>query len=175
MAEILLSTLNARYAHSSFGLRYLFANLGELRSRAEILEFDTSQRPIDIAEAILTRRPKILGLGVYIWNVAPTTELVAHAEVLRVGPVGERRRAVVRGVDESAIHVQAVYARRIVPRRDDVHRRRRWKHARRGQRVRRAIEVRRRRPQSDDRIRTLLADRERAQRGAVREGHDALQ
>ena len=76
MAEILLSTLNARYAHSSFGLRYLFANLGELQSRAEIAEFDISQRPIDIAEMILARGPGILGLGVYIWNVAPTTELV---------------------------------------------------------------------------------------------------
>jgi radical SAM superfamily enzyme YgiQ (UPF0313 family) len=76
MADILLSTLNARYAHSSFGLRYLFANLGELQSRAEIVEFDITQRPIDIAEIILARRPTILGLGVYIWNVAPTTELV---------------------------------------------------------------------------------------------------
>lgn len=76
MADILLSTLNARYAHSSFGLRYLLANLGELRSKAEILEFDISQRPLDIAEAILTRGPKLIGFGVYIWNVAPTTELV---------------------------------------------------------------------------------------------------
>ncbi|MFL5330610.1 MAG: DUF4080 domain-containing protein [Gemmataceae bacterium] len=77
MADILLSTLNARYAHSAFGLRYLFANLGELQSRAEIVEFDISQRPIDVAEKILARKPKIVGLGVYIWNVAPATELVA--------------------------------------------------------------------------------------------------
>lgn len=77
MADILLSTLNARYAHSSFGLRYLFANLGDLQPRAEIAEFDISQRPLDIAEKILARAPRILGLGVYIWNVAPTTELVS--------------------------------------------------------------------------------------------------
>ena len=76
MADILLSTLNARYAHSSFGLRYLFANLGELQPRAAIAEFDISQRPLDIAENILARAPRILGLGVYIWNVAATTELV---------------------------------------------------------------------------------------------------
>lgn len=76
MAEILLSTLNARYAHSSFGLRYLFANLGDLQSRAEIVEFDIAQRPLDIAEQIVARGTDILGLGVYIWNVAPTTELV---------------------------------------------------------------------------------------------------
>ena len=77
MPDILLCTLNARYAHASFGLRYLFANLGELQARAGIAEFDISQRPIDIAEQILARRPRILGLGVYIWNVVPTTELVA--------------------------------------------------------------------------------------------------
>lgn len=76
MPDILLSTLNARFAHAAFGLRYLLANLGELRDRAAIAEFDISQRPIDIAEQILARQPRILGLGVYIWNVAPTTELV---------------------------------------------------------------------------------------------------
>jgi len=76
MADILLSTLNARYVHSAFGLRYLYANLGDLQPQAEIAEFDISQRPIDIAEVVLARKPKILGLGVYIWNVAPTTELV---------------------------------------------------------------------------------------------------
>lgn len=76
MSEILLSTLNARYAHCAFGLRYLLANLGELQSRSDIVEFDISQRPIDIAEKIIALNPKILGLGVYIWNVSPTTELV---------------------------------------------------------------------------------------------------
>ncbi len=76
MAEILLSTLNARYAHAAFGLRYLLANLGDLQPRAAIAEFDISQRPIDVAEAILARQPRIVGLGVYIWNVTPMTELV---------------------------------------------------------------------------------------------------
>src|SRR5471030_945006 len=73
LTEILLSTLNARYAHAAFGLRYLLANLGELKQRAAIAEFDISQRPIDIAESILARRPSILGLEIYIWNVGPMT------------------------------------------------------------------------------------------------------
>jgi radical SAM superfamily enzyme YgiQ (UPF0313 family) len=76
MAEILLCTLNARYAHAAFGLRYLLANLGEMQTRAALVEFDISQRPIDVAEAILAKKPRIVGLGVYIWNVAPMTELV---------------------------------------------------------------------------------------------------
>src|SRR6266478_4843672 len=83
MPEIVLTTLNAKYIHASFGLRYLLANLGELQSRACLAEFDINQRPIDIAEALLARDPKIVGFGVYIWNVAPTTEVVAAIKRVR--------------------------------------------------------------------------------------------
>lgn len=83
MADILLTTLNARYFHAAFGLRYLFANLGALRSRARIVEFEINQRPVDIAEALLDRNPKILGVGVYIWNVAPALEVVATVKRVR--------------------------------------------------------------------------------------------
>src|SRR5882762_470909 len=76
VSEIVLTTLNARYAHAAFGLRYLMANLGGLRERACLLEFDINQRPIDVLEAILARSPKIVGLGVYIWNVEVATKLV---------------------------------------------------------------------------------------------------
>jgi len=75
--DIILATLNARYLHPAFGLRYLRANLGALRDRAQILEFDIHQRPLDIAERILAHRPRIVGFGVYIWNVTETTQVVA--------------------------------------------------------------------------------------------------
>ncbi|HEV7403754.1 MAG TPA: DUF4080 domain-containing protein [Chthoniobacteraceae bacterium] len=74
---IVLATLNAKYIHAAFGLRYLLANMGELRARTTLREFDINQRPIDIAESILALHPTIVGLGVYIWNVAPTTELIS--------------------------------------------------------------------------------------------------
>src|SRR4051812_19490922 len=77
MAEIVLATLNAKYIHASFGLRYLLANLGELRERSCLLEFDINQRPLDIVEILLAQNPKIIGLGIYIWNVTETTEVVA--------------------------------------------------------------------------------------------------
>ncbi|WP_341328048.1 DUF4080 domain-containing protein [Methylotuvimicrobium sp. KM2] len=70
MPQIRLTTLNARYIHSAFGLRYIFANLGKLQNDAEILEFGIQDRPIDIVEKLLQNRPKIIGFGVYIWNVA---------------------------------------------------------------------------------------------------------
>src|SRR6476660_9021703 len=83
MPEIVLATLNAKYIHASFGLRYLLANLGELRERACLLEFDINQRPLDIAEILLAQNPKIIGLGIYIWNVTETTEVIAALKRLR--------------------------------------------------------------------------------------------
>ncbi|KAB2638781.1 MAG: B12-binding domain-containing radical SAM protein [Verrucomicrobia bacterium] len=76
MSEILLATINARYIHTAFGLRCLYANLGKLQERCTILEFDSKQRAADIAEELLAAKPKIIGLGVYIWNVVLTTEVV---------------------------------------------------------------------------------------------------
>src|ERR1044071_5124426 len=82
--DIILTTLNARYAHAAFGLRYLLANLTPaLRDRADIVEFDIAQRPVDVLEAILARLPRIVGVGVYIWNVEQATRLVADLKRVR--------------------------------------------------------------------------------------------
>ena len=75
-SSIILTTLNARYMHSAFGLRYLYANLGELQAQAQILEFTIQQRPIDIVEQLLLLQPKIIGFSVYIWNVTETTQVI---------------------------------------------------------------------------------------------------
>jgi len=83
MPDIILTTLNAKYAHCSFGLRYLMANLGELQAQARILEFDINQRPIDVVEAILQNKPKIVGVGVYIWNATQSLQVVADLKRLR--------------------------------------------------------------------------------------------
>ena len=83
MAEIVLTTLNAKYIHAAFGLRYLMANLGTLRPGACLVEFDINQRPTDIAEVLLERNPKIIGLGIYIWNVAQSTEVIATIKRVR--------------------------------------------------------------------------------------------
>jgi radical SAM superfamily enzyme YgiQ (UPF0313 family) len=83
VASIVLSTLNAKYIHASFGLRYLFANLGHMQGVARLLEFDINQRPTDIAEGLLAEDSRIIGFGVYIWNVAETTKVVAMIKRLR--------------------------------------------------------------------------------------------
>jgi radical SAM superfamily enzyme YgiQ (UPF0313 family) len=81
---ILLSTLNARYTHASLGLRYLLANMGELKAQTRIQEFVIGAKTTEMVERILSTQPKIVGFGVYIWNVEETTRLVVTLK--RVAP-----------------------------------------------------------------------------------------
>ena len=77
MAAIVLSTLNARYVHASLGLRCLLANLGDLQGEATIAEFVLGARPADIVETLLKESPRVVGFGVYIWNVEEVTRVAA--------------------------------------------------------------------------------------------------
>jgi radical SAM superfamily enzyme YgiQ (UPF0313 family) len=74
--SIILSTLNARYAHASLGLRCLYANLGALQSQAQIMEFVINDTTADMAERLLQQQPTVIGFGVYIWNAVQTAELM---------------------------------------------------------------------------------------------------
>lgn len=82
--SIILSTLNARYTHASLGLRYLLANMGDLQPQTEIMEFVIGGKTTEFAERLLAKKPKIIGFGVYIWNVEETARLVALLK--RVAP-----------------------------------------------------------------------------------------
>lgn len=83
MVDIVLATVNARYAHASLGLRCLRANLGAWRERSQIVEFTLEERAADMAERLLALAPKIVGLGVYIWNARIVAELVGILKRLR--------------------------------------------------------------------------------------------
>ncbi len=80
---ILLATLNARYAHAAFGLRYLLANMGELRPQTQLCEFTIQHSTLEIVAEILSHEPQIVGFGVYIWNVTETTRVIADLKKLR--------------------------------------------------------------------------------------------
>jgi len=82
MSTIILSTLNARYIHSSLGLRYIRANMKELQGHTRISEYIINSRPIDIAESLIADKPTIIGFGVYIWNIEETTQLVAMLKTI---------------------------------------------------------------------------------------------
>lgn len=76
MSDIVLVGVNARYTHSSLGLRYLHSNLKELKQNSQILEFTINDDESGVAEKILLQNPKIVGIGVYIWNALNVNKLV---------------------------------------------------------------------------------------------------
>jgi radical SAM superfamily enzyme YgiQ (UPF0313 family) len=85
---IILATLNAKYIHASLGLRYLLANMEVhggpgLKAQTQLREFVIQQRPTQIVEELLALQPAVIGLGIYIWNVVETTQVVRLLKTLR--------------------------------------------------------------------------------------------
>lgn len=74
--EIVLCTLNARYIHTSLSLRYIYANLKELKDRAVIVEFVINDNILEMVERILNFNPKIVAFSVYIWNATEISEII---------------------------------------------------------------------------------------------------
>jgi radical SAM superfamily enzyme YgiQ (UPF0313 family) len=99
LTPIILATLNAKYIHASLGLRYLLANMGELRANTRLMEFTLEHRAHDIAEQLLALSPKVIGFGVYIWNVEETLAVIA---ILKL--VSPETRIVIGGPEVSYEH-----------------------------------------------------------------------
>ncbi|MDO8775078.1 MAG: DUF4080 domain-containing protein [Burkholderiaceae bacterium] len=88
--SIVLCTLNAKYIHASLGLRYLLANMGELKPRTVLREFTLARKPQEIVAELLAvlgapqaGAVQIIGFGVYIWNVTQTCEVVRLLKAAR--------------------------------------------------------------------------------------------
>lgn len=82
-AAILLATANARYSHTAFGLRWIRANLGSLRPDSRLIEFNIGQDADHMTEVILAAHPRIVGLGVYVWNVEILTRVAQTLKAVR--------------------------------------------------------------------------------------------
>ena len=93
MHDIVLCTFNARYTHTSIGLRYLYANMKELQEQTVIKEFVINSQVPDAIETVLRENPKIVGIGAYIWNANEVGEFIEilkqvapHITIITGGP-----------------------------------------------------------------------------------------
>ncbi|MET0508100.1 MAG: radical SAM protein [Burkholderiaceae bacterium] len=82
----MLTTINARHSHAALGLRYLKANAGPLAERIAIVELvlgaDVETMARRLLGVLAPRPPRIIGLGVYVWNVVASTALAARLREL---------------------------------------------------------------------------------------------
>lgn len=73
--KVVVSTLNAKFIHTSLALRYLKAySLPEYA--IEIAEYTIKDPAINIVTDIFRKNPDILGFSCYIWNIEETISLI---------------------------------------------------------------------------------------------------
>ncbi len=70
--QVVLTTLNAKYIHTSLALRYLAAYCRPVCPETIIREYNINNGLLEILSDIYRMRPNVLGLACYIWNIEMT-------------------------------------------------------------------------------------------------------
>ncbi|MGO4109215.1 B12-binding domain-containing radical SAM protein [Paenibacillus sp. YAF4_2] len=73
--KVVLSTLNAKYIHTSLALRCLKAFSGE-QFDMEIAEYTIKDPAMNIVSDIFSRKPEVVGFSCYIWNINETITVI---------------------------------------------------------------------------------------------------
>jgi Fe-S oxidoreductase len=73
--KVVLSTLNAKYIHTSLALRCLKAYSGE-QFDMEIAEYTIKDPVMNIVSDIFSRKPDVVGFSCYIWNIEETITVI---------------------------------------------------------------------------------------------------
>ena len=74
--KTILTTLNAKYIHTSLALRWLYV-ANKDRFDIAFKEYVIKEDIYIIADDLLSKNPDIIGIGVYIWNVDKSAELIS--------------------------------------------------------------------------------------------------
>ena len=78
MKKILLIGINARYTHQNLAIRYLRNFVTDLNFNVVISEYSINQNQLDILEEIADKKPDIVAISVYIWNVEIVKFILSH-------------------------------------------------------------------------------------------------
>jgi radical SAM superfamily enzyme YgiQ (UPF0313 family) len=73
--KIVLSTLNAKYIHTSLALRYLKAFCAK-DFDAEIAEYTIKDPYMNVVSDLFQKKPDVIGFSCYIWNIRETVEII---------------------------------------------------------------------------------------------------
>ncbi len=73
--KVVLSTLNAKFIHTSLALRCLKAYSGESFDM-EIAEYTIKDPVMNIVSDIFSRKPDVVGFSCYIWNIEETITVI---------------------------------------------------------------------------------------------------
>ncbi|OXM88337.1 B12-binding domain-containing radical SAM protein [Paenibacillus rigui] len=74
--KVVLSTLNAKYIHTSLALRYL-KSFSEKDFPIEITEYTIKDPAMNIVSDLFQKAPDIVGFSCYIWNIEETITVIS--------------------------------------------------------------------------------------------------
>lgn len=80
--NIILTTLNSKFIHSSLSIRYLKAYCNDI-ANIELLEFTINQNADYIAAELYKKKPDIIGFSTYIWNRDETLKVCEILKTVR--------------------------------------------------------------------------------------------
>ncbi len=76
MKSIVLSTLNAKYIHTSLALRYLKSFSQQDFPDIQIAEYTIKDPAMNIVSDLYRREPAVIGFSCYIWNIEETIVVI---------------------------------------------------------------------------------------------------
>lgn len=76
MMKILLTAINAKYIHSNLAVYSLRAYAKAYGEAVDLVEFTINQQKDEILKGIFRRKPEVLCISCYIWNISFVKELI---------------------------------------------------------------------------------------------------
>lgn len=73
--KVILSTLNAKFIHTSLAIRLLKAYSGN-NFDIELAEYTIKDPTMNIVSDLFQRRPDVIGFSCYIWNIEETIRVI---------------------------------------------------------------------------------------------------
>ncbi len=80
--NVVVSTLNAKYIHTSLALRYLKA-FCDTDFAVEIAEYTIKDPAMNVVSDLYQKRPDVLGFSCYIWNMEETIQIIRMIKKIR--------------------------------------------------------------------------------------------
>ncbi|MED0679291.1 B12-binding domain-containing radical SAM protein [Aneurinibacillus thermoaerophilus] len=74
--NVLITTLNAKYIHTSLALRYLKA-FCQNDFKVELVEYTIKDPAMNIVSDLFQRQPDVIGFSCYIWNIEETIKVIS--------------------------------------------------------------------------------------------------
>lgn len=81
--KIVLSTLNAKFIHSSLALRYLRSYARPSFPQIELVEYTINDVTMNLVADLYKREPDVVAFSCYIWNIRETLDVVRNLKKVR--------------------------------------------------------------------------------------------